>query len=402
MTEPTMPEPAERLSDWGTKKRIAIGSLLGALLILAALSLINGLQDQGATKAPRAAPPNIPPQPRIEDFGSAAEAAARRLEAARRAEAERKHRKALMRQVKGEEPEDDLDRPKKNEKTDPMAQKIRDAEIDLVWKARTAPYHPKAETAPQTREARATPAGNQLDALRRQRESVMTALNERLGIASDQAPEPDRADQGGALVPAIPPGGGLPIPPGTVIQAVTKNAMGSDFPGPVAMVVQQPVYSVDGRYVLIPAGVTLTGRSTSSNNINEAIAPRLGATIKWLSFPDGRSVDLGKASTALNADGLGGIEAERDLHIGAQAWGVLVSLAFSSPGYLLDSGGILSPRQAAMSGLAAGSSQIGQRIGGKYLNVQPTKTVEAGTPVAIFIEAPITLPAYELTDKTIY
>ena len=402
MTEPTTPEPSERLSDWGTKKRIAIASLLGALLILAALSLINGLKDQATVQAPRAAPPNIAPQPRIEDFGSAAQAAARRLEAARRAEAERNHREALMRQVKGEEPEDDLRRAGKKEIIDPMAQKIRDAEIDLVWKARTAPYYPQAETAPHAREARATPAGNQLDALRRQRESVMTALNERLGIASDQAPEPDRADQGGALVPAIPPGDGLPIPPGTVIQAVTKNAMGSDFPGPVAMVVQEPVYSVDGRYVLIPAGVTLTGRSVSSNNINEAIAPRLGATIKWLSFPDGRSVDLGKASTALNTDGLGGIDAERDLHIGAQAWGVLVSLAFSSPGYLLDSGGILSPRQAALSGLAAGSNQIGQRIGSKYLNVQPTKTVEAGTPVAIFIEAPITLPAYELTDKTIY
>lgn len=177
------------------------------------------------------------------------------------------------------------------------------------------------------------------------------------------------------------------IKAGTLISAALVTGLSSDLPGPVIAQVTEPVFDhASGRRALIPQGARLIGRYDSQVSHGQD-----RALVVWtrIVFPDGRSLSIGAMSGA-DATGAVGLADQVDDHLPklARAIGLstLISIGGAAAQNSLARGSDNLVLQDAASGVAATSSQTGQRIVERDLQRAPTLRVRPGWPLKIIVD----------------
>jgi type IV secretory pathway VirB10-like protein len=183
---------------------------------------------------------------------------------------------------------------------------------------------------------------------------------------------------------------------GTTISAALVTGLNSDLPGQIVAQVTENVYdSVTGRFLLVPQGTRLIGKYDSVVAYGQE-----RVLLVWTRMirPDGSSIVLDNLP-GTDAEGYAGVEDGVDYH----TWRLLKGIALST---LL---GISSELAAndAVQGSGGGNvtvavrqsadnsaNQVGQRIVGKDLAVQPTLTVRPGFPVRVLVNRDIVVEPY--------
>ncbi|MGH6859457.1 MAG: type IV secretion system protein VirB10 [Phyllobacterium sp.] len=207
------------------------------------------------------------------------------------------------------------------------------------------------------------------------------------------------------------------VPQGTMIRGVLETAVQTDLPGMVRAVTTEDVWSFDGRRVLIPAGSRVTGE------YNAGVAQgQTRAYIVWtrLLRSDGVSLNLGSPGTdELGISGSGG---KVDNHYVKRFGSAILLTALTGGAQLLaepgievrrrrdtgpittvttdpatgkttsttvypddaqDMGADLGTKGAALA--AQSFAQVAQEALKGTVNIQPTITINQGTPVSIFV-----------------
>ncbi len=178
---------------------------------------------------------------------------------------------------------------------------------------------------------------------------------------------------------------GMLIPTGLIISGALDQDIISDYRGPWRGMVNQDVYSVDNEFILIPKGSQVVGQSLHISNVNEPIQNRLGLTVQWVVLPDGKRIDFRKQA-ALDRSGIAAVGDEINRHLGWQFGGVaayaLLSASLPRDGF--NQYGNVNPTFKGQLGDGI-RGQLAPMIN-KYLSLVPTATLNAGTPIKIFIQ----------------
>jgi type IV secretion system protein VirB10 len=173
---------------------------------------------------------------------------------------------------------------------------------------------------------------------------------------------------------------------------VLETKIISDVEGKLTGRVTTNVYdTATGRHLLVPQGSTILGDTQSSKLLygNE----RLDTVTLKLTFPDGRSVDLGQAPIT-DQDGVSGMGGDVDQHYPRLLAAVVIQGVLK--------GGTTSVTVAAneaagvghiASSVAGIGAQAGTKITGPLLSTKPTITVEAGQLGNVILLKELKLPA---------
>jgi type IV secretion system protein TrbI len=178
---------------------------------------------------------------------------------------------------------------------------------------------------------------------------------------------------------------------GAVIPAALLTGIRSDLPGQVTAQVTEDVYdSPTGKIRLIPQGARLVGQYDAQIAFGQT-----RALLVWnrLIMPDGRSIVLERQPGA-DAEGYAGLEDEVDNHWGTLFKAAILSTLLSVGSEVGTSGSEDELVRAIRRGGADSVNQIGQRIVGRSLNVQPTITIRPGFPVRVLVTRDLVLEPY--------
>jgi type IV secretion system protein VirB10 len=178
---------------------------------------------------------------------------------------------------------------------------------------------------------------------------------------------------------------------GAVIPAALITGMRSDLPGQVTAQVTENVYdSPTGKIRLIPQGARLVGQYDAQIAFGQT-----RALLVWtrLIMPNGRSIVLERQPGA-DAEGYAGLEDEVDNHWGTLFKAAILSTLLSIGSEVGTSGTEDDLIRAIRRGGADSVNQIGQRIVGRSLNVQPTITIRPGFPVRVLVTRDLVLEPY--------
>jgi type IV secretion system protein VirB10 len=178
---------------------------------------------------------------------------------------------------------------------------------------------------------------------------------------------------------------------GTIISASLITGLNSDLPGTVVAQVTEDTYdTAKGRYLLLPRGSRLIGVSDSVIAFGQR-----RALVVWqrIVMPNGTSIQIDNLP-ATDAAGYTGLEDKVDYH----TWTLLKGIAMSTllgVGTQATFGGNNSDLVEAIRQSAQEStSQAGQRIVEKDLNIQPTITVRPGWPLRVILNKDCLLQPY--------
>jgi type IV secretion system protein VirB10 len=178
---------------------------------------------------------------------------------------------------------------------------------------------------------------------------------------------------------------------GAVVPAALLTGIRSDLPGQVTAQVTEDVYdSPTGTFRLIPQGARLIGQYDAQIAFGQT-----RALLVWtrLIMPDGKSIVLERLPGA-DAEGYAGLEDDVDNHWGALFKAAVLSTLLSIGSEAGTSGTEDDLIRAVRRGGADSVNQIGQRIVGRSLNVQPTITIRPGFPVRVLVTRDIVLEPY--------
>jgi type IV secretion system protein TrbI len=178
---------------------------------------------------------------------------------------------------------------------------------------------------------------------------------------------------------------------GAVIPAALLTGIRSDLPGQVTAQVTEDVYdSPAGKFRLIPQGARLVGQYDAQVTFGQT-----RALLVWtrLIMPNGRSIVLERQPGA-DAEGYAGLEDEVDNHWGTLFKAAILSTLLSIGSEVGTSGTEDELLRAIRRGGADSVNQIGQRIVGRSLNVQPTITIRPGFPVRVLVTRDLVLEPY--------
>ncbi len=178
---------------------------------------------------------------------------------------------------------------------------------------------------------------------------------------------------------------------GAVIPAALLTGMRSDLPGQVTAQVTENVYdSPTGKICLIPQGARLVGEYDAQIAFGQT-----RALLVWtrLIMPNGRSIVLERQPGA-DAEGYAGLEDDVDNHWGTLFKAAILSTLLSIGSEVGTSGTEDDLIRAIRRGGADSVNQIGQRIVGRSLNVQPTITIRPGFPVRVLVTRDLVLEPY--------
>lgn len=219
------------------------------------------------------------------------------------------------------------------------------------------------------------------------------------GPASDLAPQDrklaflngnvDRRTVSGDRIEA--PASPYVLQAGAVIPAALLTGLRSDLPGQVTAQVTEDVYdSPTGRTRLIPQGARLIGQYDAQIAFGQT-----RALLVWtrLIMPNGRSIVLERQPGA-DAEGYAGLEDEVDNHWGTLFKAAILSTLLSIGSEVGSSGSEDDLIRAIRRGGSDSVNQIGQRIVGRSLNVQPTITIRPGFPVRVLVTRDLLLEPY--------
>ncbi len=181
---------------------------------------------------------------------------------------------------------------------------------------------------------------------------------------------------------------------GTVIHAITLQALNSDLPGQVIGMVTEPVYdSASGTMVMIPAGAKLFGKYDSQVAFGQS---RLLVCWQRVVFPDGQTLELGCMQGGDTA-GAAGFADQVSNHYGRLlGFGVATSL-FSAAFQLSQpqensANGQLSNRQVVAGAVGQELSQLGADVTRRNLNVQPTIVIRPGYRFVVTLNKDVVFP----------
>jgi type IV secretory pathway VirB10-like protein len=178
---------------------------------------------------------------------------------------------------------------------------------------------------------------------------------------------------------------------GAVIPAALLTGLRSDLPGQVTAQVTEDVYdSPTGKIRLIPQGARLVGQYDAQIAFGQT-----RALLVWnrLIMPNGRSIVLERQPGA-DSEGYAGLEDEVDNHWGTLFKAAILSTLLSVGSEVGTSGSEDELVRAIRRGGADSVNQIGQRIVGRSLSVQPTITIRPGFPVRVLVTRDLVLEPY--------
>lgn len=182
---------------------------------------------------------------------------------------------------------------------------------------------------------------------------------------------------------------------GSIISAVLDTDIISDYPGNSIAVVQRPFYDTAMENVIFPAGTKITLKNMRITSVNEIIQNRMAVIPQWIIRPDGKRIDF-KKTTGMDSAGVAALQDQVDRHVLSQILGVgayaILGLGPSTSGYGAEPN---SSRDMFIRDATTQSRQIGRAFAEKYLNIVPSITIRAGTPIKIFIEDDIFVTPWE-------
>ena len=185
---------------------------------------------------------------------------------------------------------------------------------------------------------------------------------------------------------------------GTVIETVLTNRLDGGVAAPVNCLVSTPMYSHDGRYVLIPAGARVLGETKPVQGFGDK---RLAVAFDRLVFPDGRTYRL-DSFMGLNDIGDAGLRDQVNNHyrstFGASAAiGLLSGFAQSLTSFGFNRGNAGTVVIAGNVGDA--TAQATAQSMNRFLNRLPTVTIREGHRVKVYLTNDLELPAYDLQSR---
>lgn len=185
---------------------------------------------------------------------------------------------------------------------------------------------------------------------------------------------------------------------GTVIETVLTNRLDGGVAAPVNCLVSTPVYSHDGRYLLVPAGSRVLGETKPVQGFGDK---RLAVAFDRLVFPDGRTYRL-DSFMGLNDIGDAGLRDQVNNHyrstFGASAAvGLLTGFAQSLTSFGLNRGNASTVVIAGNVGDA--TAQATAQSMNRFLNRLPTVTIREGHRVKVYLTNDLELPAYESQSR---
>jgi type IV secretion system protein VirB10 len=190
---------------------------------------------------------------------------------------------------------------------------------------------------------------------------------------------------------------------GSVIPAILTTGINSNLPGEITAVVNQPVYNtVNGAYVLIPAGSKLVG--TYANKII-ANQDRLAVGWQRVLFPNGTYINLG-AMPGASAAGYSGFHDLTDDHTWTMVKGALlmslvdVGTAIASPVSSYSGGGNMA-LSSGEQGLAQSLGTAEANLLQKDMSIAPTLKIRQGYTFEVVVTKDMIFPGpYKSTIQT--
>lgn len=184
---------------------------------------------------------------------------------------------------------------------------------------------------------------------------------------------------------------------GSIINAVTLNAMNTDLPGEIRARTTMDVYdSIRGEYLLIPKGTTLIGRYNSDVRVGQ---DRINTGFRRIILPNGISVDL-NGNIGQDASGAAGIPGDVNNHYGRMFY---VSFLTALGAYVTErsnpaQGGTTVNTGTGAINNAAGQifSDVNRAVIQRNSGMAPTITTPAGIPFTINVANDIELPPYRV------
>jgi len=179
---------------------------------------------------------------------------------------------------------------------------------------------------------------------------------------------------------------------GTIIPAILENAINTDLPGDILARVSQNVFdSQTGKNLLIPQGTLLIARYNSSVSYAQH-----RVQIVWDSLirPDGFQLTL--ESNSADKSGMSGQAAKysENWFEYLKAAGIITLFSIANAKMTESASKVSTPESSG--NIAAANSAFVNQIGGnlisRAMNIQPTLTVDNGTPVNVMLNKNLYLP----------
>ena len=183
---------------------------------------------------------------------------------------------------------------------------------------------------------------------------------------------------------------------GKFLDCVIINEVRADLmESPVLGMVSRDFVSLDGEYVLVPAGAKLIGSAGRVQNLQQA---RVYLRFDRVLFPDQRSAYFPvRRLPAVDGAGSVGVEGDVDRHFmlvfgSAVMLGLLDGLAAAVEG--ASNAATPTARDLIMGRTSMNLSQVVSGILARYGNVVPTITVEAGSKMKVFFAEDVRMAPY--------
>jgi type IV secretion system protein VirB10 len=183
---------------------------------------------------------------------------------------------------------------------------------------------------------------------------------------------------------------------GTTLDTVLMNRLDGDAPGPVKVLVSNPIYSHDRQHVLIPAGTIVLGEARKIGAAGFGQQRRMAIVFHRMIMPDGYSVDLDQFQ-GLQQSGAEGLKDKVNNHY-LQIFGTSIALGvIAGAGEIEQGGGTFSTNgsQAFVTGASGSISQSATTILDRFIQIPPTITIREGHRVKVYFTQDLLLPAYE-------
>lgn len=185
---------------------------------------------------------------------------------------------------------------------------------------------------------------------------------------------------------------------GTVIPGILTTGIKSDIPGQVTAVVPHPVYnSLNGAYVLIPAGSRLIGQYAASSAMGQT---RVNVAWTRIEFPNGTYIQLSRMPGTA-PDGYAGFH---DL-VNNHTWTIFknalllslidVGMTVASPTSTSTNTTGVTGNQALQDGEQALAQTFGQaeaQLFQRYINIAPTLTIRPGYAFNVVVTKDLVFP----------
>ena len=175
---------------------------------------------------------------------------------------------------------------------------------------------------------------------------------------------------------------------GTYIRCVLETRIVTDIPGFTSCVVTEPVYSINGRSLLLPKGSKISGKYNNSG----ATGPRVAVIWDRITTPNG--IDVNMASPGVDNLGGAGHPGQYNAHWGSRiASALLISLISDAFSYAAAENG---PRTTTISNgnvletpFESSTARTMERLANqaldKSINRPPTVTINQGTVVNVYV-----------------